>query len=55
MTIDEQKMLGRFRLINPPTYTGDLTEDAYDIIVSFHERLYNLGIVESHGVDYTMF
>ena len=24
MTIDEQKMFGRFRLINPPTYTSDL-------------------------------
>ncbi|XP_049378050.1 uncharacterized protein LOC125842778 [Solanum stenotomum] len=23
MTIDEQKMFGRFRLMNPPTYTGD--------------------------------
>ena len=55
MTIDEQKMFGRFRLMNPPTYTGDLTEDAYEFIVSCHERLHNLGLVESHGVDYTTF
>ncbi|XP_015081239.1 uncharacterized protein LOC107024791 [Solanum pennellii] len=33
MTIDEQKMFVRFRLMNPPTYTGDLTEDAYEFIV----------------------
>ncbi|XP_069147163.1 uncharacterized protein [Solanum lycopersicum] len=37
MSIDEQKMFGRFRLINPPTYTGDLAEDAYEFIVSCHE------------------
>ena len=55
MTIDEQKMFGRFRLMNPPTYTGDLAEDAYEFIVSCHERLHNLGLVESHGVDYTAF
>ncbi|MUG03823.1 hypothetical protein ECC01_23010, partial [Bacillus tequilensis] len=55
MSIDEQKMFGRFRLINPPTYTGDLAEDAYEFIVSCHERLHNLGLVESHGVDYTAF
>ena len=55
MTIDEQKMFGRFRLMNPPTYTGDLAEDAYEFIVSCHGRLHNLGLVESHGVDYTAF
>ena len=55
MTIDEQKMFGRFRVMNPPTYTGDLAEDAYEFIVSCHERLHNLGLVESHGVDYTAF
>ncbi|XP_027769052.1 uncharacterized protein LOC107019492 [Solanum pennellii] len=38
MTIDEQKMFGRFRLMNPPTYTGDLAEDAYEFIVSCHQR-----------------
>ena len=37
MTIDEQKMFRRFKLMNPQTYTGDLTEDAYEFIVSCHE------------------
>lgn len=55
MTIDEQKMFEKFRLMNPPTYTGDLTEDANEFIVSCHERLHNLGLVESHGVDYITF
>ena len=41
--------------MNPSTYTGDLAEDAYEFIVSCHERLHNLGLVESHGVDYTAF
>ena len=41
--------------MNPPTYTGDLTEVAYEFIVSCHERLKNLGLVESHGVDHTVF
>ena len=30
-------------------------EDAYEFIVSYHERLHILGLVESHGVDYTAF
>ena len=55
ITIDEQKMFERFKLMNPPTYTGDLAEDAYEFIVSCHDRLHNLGLVESHGVDYTAF
>ncbi|KAK4731577.1 hypothetical protein R3W88_024565 [Solanum pinnatisectum] len=55
MTIDEQKMFGRFRLMNALTYTGDLTKDAYEFIVSFHESLHNLRLVESYGVDYTSF
>ena len=55
MTIDEQKMFGRFRLMNPPTYTGDFSEDGYEFIVSCHERVHNLGLVEYHGVDYTAF
>ena len=55
MTIDEQKMFGRFRIMNPPFYTCDLAEDAYEFIVSCHARLHNLGLVESHGVDYTTF
>ena len=33
LTIDEQKMFGRFRLMNPPTYIGDLAEDAYEFII----------------------
>ena len=41
--------------MNPPTYTGDLTEDVYEFLVSCHERLHNLGLVESHGFDYTVF
>ena len=41
--------------MNPPTYTRDITEDAYEFIVSCHERLHNLGLVESDGVDYTTF
>ena len=50
-----KKMFGMFRLFNHPTYTGDLIEDAYEFIVSCHERFHNLGLVESHGVDYTAF
>ena len=41
--------------MNPPTYTGDLTEDAYEFIISCNERQHNLELVESHGVEYTTF
>jgi len=43
------------RMMNLLTYTGDLTEDAYKFIVGCHNRLHNLGLVESHGVDYITF
>ena len=33
----------------------DLTEDAYKFIVSCHERLHNLGLMESHKIDYAVF
>ena len=41
--------------MNPPTFTGDLTEDANEFIVSCHERLHNLGLLECHEVDFTAF
>ena len=42
MTIYDQKMFERFRLMNFLTYTRDLMEDAHEFIVSCHERLHNL-------------
>ena len=36
-------------------YTGDLTENAYEFLVSCHERLHNLRLVESHEFDYAVF
>ena len=51
MTIHEEKMFERLRLMNQPTYIGDLTEDAYEFISCGHERLHNIGLVESYGVD----
>lgn len=55
MTIYEQKMFKRFRMVNPSTCTSDLNEDRYVFIFSYNGILHNLRLVESHGFDYTMF
>lgn len=47
--------MGRFIRLGPPRFSGAPGEDAYEFLVSCQERLHNLGLVESHGVDYTTF
>ncbi|XP_060186125.1 uncharacterized protein LOC132615540 [Lycium barbarum] len=52
MTVDEQKKWDKFDKMKPQTYDRHLDADAYEFLVSFHERLDTLGPVESNGVGF---
>ncbi|XP_055824820.1 uncharacterized protein LOC129893335 [Solanum dulcamara] len=55
MTMEEQKMLVRFIRFGLPRFSGVASEDAHVFLISCQKRLHNLGLVESHGIDYTTF
>lgn len=55
MSIKEQKILGRFIRLGLPMFSCDAREDAHEFLVSFQERLHNIGLVESHGIDNIVF
>lgn len=48
-------MLGRFLRLALSRFSDASSKDAYGFLISFEDRLYNLGLVEPHGVDYTIF
>ncbi|PHT74250.1 hypothetical protein T459_21527 [Capsicum annuum] len=54
MFVEEQKMLVRFIKLAPPRFSGELSEDAYELIYSKY-KLNNLGLVETCGMEYTAF
>ncbi|KAK4724064.1 hypothetical protein R3W88_026843 [Solanum pinnatisectum] len=39
--------------MDPPQFNGGHGNDGYEFLISFHERLHNLGLVEARRVDYT--
>ena len=51
MSAEEQKMLSHFLILTPPRFTGTPGEDVYQFLSSCKEKLRNLGLVESRGVD----
>lgn len=48
-------MLGRFLRLALPRFYSTLGDDAYEVLVACKDRLHNLGLVEIHGADYTIF
>lgn len=55
MSFEEQKMFGRFLSLTLPRFKGIKHEDSVEFLIACEERLYNLCLVESHGVEYTTF
>ncbi|XP_070055328.1 uncharacterized protein [Nicotiana tomentosiformis] len=53
MDSDPQKLLDRWTRLHPPFFGGERHEDAQDFIDRCRDRLYNMRILESHGVDFT--
>lgn len=55
MTIEGKKILKRFIRLVPTRFSAALGEDAREFLISCHERLHNLLLVESHGVNFITF
>ncbi|XP_070025153.1 uncharacterized protein [Nicotiana sylvestris] len=49
------KLLDRWTRLHPPIFGGERHEDAKDFIDRFRDRLHNMRILESYGVDFTAF
>ncbi|XP_070057282.1 uncharacterized protein [Nicotiana tomentosiformis] len=52
---DLHKLLDRWTRLHPPVFGGKCHEDAQDFIDRCRDRLHNMRILESHGVDFTTF
>ena len=55
MSTEEQKSLGRFLRLAPPRFSGFLGNYEFEFLTASEDRLYGLGLVDSHSVDYPIF
>lgn len=53
--MDEKSRLVKFMRVDPPSFNRDPRVDAYEFLVDCHERLHRLGLLDSNGVDFTIF
>ncbi|XP_070042517.1 uncharacterized protein [Nicotiana tomentosiformis] len=52
---DTQKLLDRCTRLHPPVFGGERHKDVQDFIDRCRDRLHNIRILESYGVDFTTF
>ncbi|XP_070048142.1 uncharacterized protein [Nicotiana tomentosiformis] len=52
---DPHKLLDRWTRLHPPVFEGERHEDPQDFIDWCKDILYNMRILESHGVDFATF
>ncbi|XP_070049928.1 uncharacterized protein [Nicotiana tomentosiformis] len=55
VTVELQKLLDRWTRLHPPVFGGEQHEDPQDFIYMCEDKLHNMSILESHGVDFTTF
>lgn len=55
MSSVEEKILGRLLRLALPRFSSSPREDAYEFRISCEDRIYNLGLVKTFGIDYTTF
>lgn len=53
MSSEEKKVLGKLLRLAPPKFSNASGEGASVFLISYTDRLHNLGLVENNGVDYT--
>ncbi|XP_070039152.1 uncharacterized protein [Nicotiana tomentosiformis] len=52
---EPQKLLDKWTRLHPPVFGDEQHEDPQDFIDRCRDRLYNMSILKSHGVDFTTF
>lgn len=55
MSSEDQRTLGKFLRLAPPRISGVPKEDAYEFLIAYKDRLHDLGLVETLGMDYIIF
>ena len=55
MTSDQHELFIKFLKLKPPIFKGAESEDAYDFLVSFHELLHKMDIVERIGGEFVTY
>lgn len=55
ISVNEHKMLGKFLRLPMPRFSSIPSEDACKFFIAYLDRLQNLGLVKTYGVDYTTF
>ena len=48
-------MFERFTHLGPPRLRGIVGKDTYEFLINYHEKLYNLGLIELYGVAYNTY
>lgn len=55
MTGTDHDMLTKLLKMNPPTLQSNESENAFDFITNYYERLHKMSIVKQHGVKFVIF